>query len=212
MKMNLESHVSTGLQELSGSLDAQSEFLEIDEDLVEVAAQASEPLSAGPSRKELSARIRGLTEKDKDELLIAAAGEQGERWRNDFMRRFRRTDLLQPSDVPVASERRKVGNLLAAAHARAKERARLLNEQRIAEAAVRATHHIKLPHIHDAYKRLCDLNRVAGPQLLGSSPLRTVHACFHAHSSSPGNASLKETRLRYGKTLAVDTVEALWMK
>jgi hypothetical protein len=106
MKMNLESHVSTGLQELSGSLDAQSEFLEIDEDLVEVAAQASEPLSAGPSRKELSARIRGLTEKDKDELLIAAAGEQGERWRNDFMRRFRRTDLLQPSDVPVASERR----------------------------------------------------------------------------------------------------------
>jgi hypothetical protein len=30
-----------------------------------------------------------------------------------------------------------VGNLLAAAHARAKERARLLNEQRIAEAAKR---------------------------------------------------------------------------
>ena len=53
------------------------------------------------------------------------------------MRRFRRTALQQPSDVPFASERRKVGNLLAAAHARAKDRARLLNEQRTAEAAKR---------------------------------------------------------------------------
>src|SRR5450631_2828646 len=92
-------------------------------------------LAAGPSRKELSVWIRDLPEKDKNELLTTAVVEQGERWRNDFMRRFRRTDLQQPSDVPCASERRKVGNLLAATHARAKERARLLNEQRIAEAA-----------------------------------------------------------------------------
>jgi hypothetical protein len=34
--------------------------------------------------------------------------------------------------------------------------------------------------------------------LLGPSPLRTVHASFLAHSSSPANASLRETRLRYG--------------
>jgi hypothetical protein len=133
----LEPPVPTGLQELSGPLDALIEFLEIDEDLVEVAAQASGPLAAGPSRKELSAWIRGLPEKDKNELLIAAVVEQGERWRNDFMRRFRRTDLQQPSDVSFTSERRKAGNLLAAAHARAKKRARLLNEQRIAEAAKR---------------------------------------------------------------------------
>ncbi|MGA7322087.1 MAG: hypothetical protein WBW98_16385, partial [Candidatus Sulfotelmatobacter sp.] len=37
----------------------------------------------------------------------------------------------------LPGEQRKVGNLLAAADARAKERARLLNEQRIAEAAKR---------------------------------------------------------------------------
>jgi hypothetical protein len=133
----MEPPVPAGLQERSGSLDALIEFLEIDEDLVDVAAQASSPLAAGPSRKELSAWIRGLPEKDKNELLIAAVVEQGEHWRNDFMRRFRRTDLQQPSDVPFASERRKVGNLLAATHARAKERARLLNEQRIAETAKR---------------------------------------------------------------------------
>jgi hypothetical protein len=128
----MEPPVPAGLQELSGFLDALIDFLEINEDLVEVAAQASKPLAAGPSRKELSAWIRGLPEKEKNELLITAVVEQGERWRNDLMRRFRRTDLEQPSDVPFTNERRRVRNLLAAAHACAKERARLLNEQRIA--------------------------------------------------------------------------------
>jgi len=122
---------------LSGPLDALIEFLEIDEDLVEVAAQASEPLTAGPSRKELSAWIRGMPEKDKNESLIAAAVERGDRWRNDLVQRFRHKGLQQTSDGLAESQRRKAGHLLAAAHARAKERARLLNEQRIAEAAKR---------------------------------------------------------------------------
>jgi hypothetical protein len=133
----LEPPVPTGLQELSGPLDALIEFLEIDEDLVEVAAQASEPLSARLSRKELSAWIRGLPEKDKDELLIAATVEHGERWRNDLVLRFRRKSLQQTSGGLAKSQRRKVGDLLAAAHARGTERARLLNEQRIAESAKR---------------------------------------------------------------------------
>ena len=92
---------------------------------------------AGPSRGELSTWIRGLPEKDKDELLITAAVDLGERRRNDLVRRFRRRNLQQTSDVLAASERRKAGDLLAAAHVRAKERARLLNEQRTAEAAKR---------------------------------------------------------------------------
>jgi len=133
----LEPPVPAGLEELSGPLYALIEFLEIDEDLVEVAAQASKPLAAGPTRRELSAWIRSLPEKDKNELLITAVAEQGERWRNDLIRRFPRQNLRQTSDGSAASERRKAGDLLAAAHARAKERARLLNEQRIAEAAKR---------------------------------------------------------------------------
>jgi hypothetical protein len=133
----LEPPVPAGLEELSGPLHALIEFLQIDEDLVKVAAQASKPLAAGPSRRELSAWIRGLPEKDKNELLITAALDEGERWRTDLVRRFRRTNLPQPSDGLFASERRKAGDLLAAAHARAKERARLLNEQRAAEAAKR---------------------------------------------------------------------------
>jgi hypothetical protein len=133
----LEPPMPAGLEELSGPLHALIEFLKIDEDLVEVAAQASKPLAAGPSRRELSAWIRGLPEKDKNELLITAAVDQAERWRNDLARRFRRTNLQQASEVLAANERRKAGDLLSAAHARAKERARLLNEQRTAEAAKR---------------------------------------------------------------------------
>jgi hypothetical protein len=48
--------------------------------------------------------------------------------------------------------------------------------------------------------------------LLPSSPLRTVHESFQSHSSGPANASLKETRLRDGNTLAMNPVVALWVK
>ena len=94
----LEPPVPAGLEELSGPLHALIEFLEIDEDLVEVAAQASKPLASGPSRRELSAWIRGLPEEDKSELLITTVVDQDERWRNDLVRRFRRTNLQQTSD------------------------------------------------------------------------------------------------------------------
>lgn len=139
MKIKLEPLVPAGLGELSGPLHALIEFLEIDEDLVEVAAEASKPLAAGPTLRELSAWIRSLPQKDKNELLITAVAEQGERWRNDLIRRFQRQNLRQTSDGSAASERRKAGDLLAAAHARAKGRARLLNGLRIAEAAKRRT-------------------------------------------------------------------------
>jgi hypothetical protein len=39
-----------------------------------------------------------------------------------------------------------------------------------------------------------------------------VHASFPAHSSSTANASFRETRLGYGKALAVNPVVALRMK
>jgi hypothetical protein len=92
----MEPPVPAGLQELSGSLDALIEFLKIDEDLVEVAAQGSEPLAAGPNRKGLSAWIRGLPETDKNELLITAVVEQGERWR-------KRPHAALPAHGPTAT-------------------------------------------------------------------------------------------------------------
>jgi len=132
----LEPPVPTGLQELSGSHDALIEFLEINEDLVEIAAQASKPLAAGPSRKELSTWIRGLPEKDKNELLITAVMEQSERWRSSFMQRFQRQNSQHCSQTAAAA-RRSVGDILGVAHARAKERIQRLNKQRAAEEARR---------------------------------------------------------------------------
>ena len=132
----MEPPVPAGLQELSGPLDALIEFLGIDEDLVEVAAQASKPLAAGPSRKELSAWIRGLPEKDKNELLIAAGVESSELWRSNLIRRFQRQNS-QHSSQTVATARRSAGDILAVAHARAKERIQQMNEQRAVEEARR---------------------------------------------------------------------------
>jgi hypothetical protein len=76
----LEPPVPAGLEELSGPLHALIEFLEIDEGLLEVAAQASKPLATGASRRELCTWIRRLPEKDKTELLITAAVNRDERW------------------------------------------------------------------------------------------------------------------------------------
>lgn len=82
----LEPPAPAGLEELSGPLHALIKFLELDEDLLEVAAQASKPLAAGPSRRELCTWIGRLPEKDKSELLITAAVNQDESWRNDLVR------------------------------------------------------------------------------------------------------------------------------
>jgi hypothetical protein len=129
----LEPPVPAGLRELSAPYDSLIEFLGIDEDLVEVAASASEPLKAGPSRKELATWIRGLPENEKDELLISALSEPDERWRIELLRRFEHENVSVSDHEEV--DRRTVADLLAASHARAEERMRKLNAQRAAEAA-----------------------------------------------------------------------------
>jgi hypothetical protein len=77
-----------------------------------------------------------LPERDKNELLITAAPEPGERSRRDFMRRFQRQDSQHPSQT-AATARRRVGDILDVAHARAKDRIQRLNERRSAEEARR---------------------------------------------------------------------------
>ncbi len=129
----LEPPVPAGLRELSAPYDSLIEFLGIDEDLVEVAASASEPLKAGPSRKDLTTWIRSLTEKEKDGLLVNALSEPDERWRIELLRRFEHENVTVSAHGAV--ERRTIADLLTASHARAEERMRKLNAQRAAEAA-----------------------------------------------------------------------------
>lgn len=133
----LEPDVPAGLDELSAPLHSLIEFLGIDEDLVEVAALASAPLNAGPSRKELVPWIQSLPEKEKNDLLVATVLETGQRWRNELLRRFQQQSAAWGSTKSVAIQRRTVGDLLEAAHARAEERTRVVEAQRAAEAARR---------------------------------------------------------------------------
>jgi hypothetical protein len=129
----LEPPVPAGLRELSASLNSLIEFLGIDEDLVQVAAAASAPLSAGPSRKEFAAWIRRLPEKDKDDLLVAAALDSGERCRNELLQRFQ--DQSASITVTSAMHRRTAGELLVSAQARVDERTRLLKARQAEDAA-----------------------------------------------------------------------------
>jgi hypothetical protein len=129
-----EPPVPNGLGELSAPLHSLIEFLEIDEDLVEIAAAASAALDAGPRRNELDAWIRSLPQNEKDDLLVSALSESGERWRNDLLRRFQRHNAAYTSLATGSVQRRTAGDLLTAAHARVEERTRLLNAKRAAEA------------------------------------------------------------------------------
>jgi hypothetical protein len=128
----LEPPVPAGLGELSAPLESLIEFLGIDEDLIEVAAAVSAPLSAGPSRKELADWTRCLPEKDKDNLLIAAVSDSGERWKNGLLRSFQHRSARTP--VHGAVQRRAVEELLTAARGISEERERLLQAKRAADA------------------------------------------------------------------------------
>jgi hypothetical protein len=133
----LEPAVPAGLGELSAPLRSLIEFLGIDEDLVEVAASASAPLNASPDREELAAWIQSLPEKEKNNLLVVAVAEPGERWKNELLRRFEQQKALRTLPEPDGIRRRTAGDLLTLAHARAEERERLLEAKRAAEAARR---------------------------------------------------------------------------
>jgi len=129
----LEPPAPAGLRELSAPLDSLIEFLGIDEDLVEVAASATEPLKAGPSRKELATWVRGLPANDKDDLLVGFLSESSERCRLELLQRFQRENAVATNHGAI--ERRKVKDLLTAARVRADERARQLSAKRAADAA-----------------------------------------------------------------------------
>ena len=129
----LEPPVPAGLQELSAPLDSLIEFLGIDEDLVEVAASASAPLKAGPSRKAFATWVRGLPPGEKDDLLIDLLSDSNERYRLELLQRFQRENADTASHGAI--KRRTVKDLLTASRVRAEERARQLSAKRAADAA-----------------------------------------------------------------------------
>ena len=127
--------VPPGLAQLSPSLESLIDFLEIDEDLVAIAATASAPAGTSPTHDDFGAWIRNLPENEKNNVLLTAVSESGDRWKNELLHRFYRDKkLTSPAITPT---RLNVADLLLAARARGEERCQRLESERIAEDARR---------------------------------------------------------------------------
>jgi hypothetical protein len=126
---NLEPPLPPGLSQLSAPLEALIDFLEIDEDLVEVAAEGSPPLPSSELTNEALERwIRRLPEGEKDSYLLRVA--RGEiNIPNELRLRFV-TEQHAGSTRPVPPPRRQVATLIGRAE-------RLRAERRAAEIARR---------------------------------------------------------------------------
>ena len=106
----------------------------INQDLVEAAAATSASLTGGPDHKELDAWIRNLPESEKTNLLVTAASESGERWKNELLARFyRENQRIAPPGT--AGRPRTVGDLLSAQETIAQARAQKLAAKRATELA-----------------------------------------------------------------------------
>jgi hypothetical protein len=123
-KDEFEPPVPPGLKDLSGTLEAFVEFMDIDTVLLDVAASESARPQAPPTCGELAAWIRALPEKHKETLLVMAALDAGAQTGAEILRQY---DLSRKNSPPAGQpKQRTVGELLAASKA---EQARLAERQ-----------------------------------------------------------------------------------
>jgi hypothetical protein len=143
-----EPPVPAGLADLSGALRAVADFLEIDEDLIAVAAEASPALKEEPAAG-LADWVATLPAAEKDKLLTMVADGEGPQVQALLLRRFR-------GGAPVQNEpgqpARTAAQLWMAAGARravreeSEARARRAEEERAATAKA-AAYNERLDHL-----------------------------------------------------------------
>jgi hypothetical protein len=141
-----EPPVPAGLDDLSAPLQAIAEFLDIDEDLLAVAAETSPGIMVEEDDG-LTEWIAAMSVTEKDALLTMVANEEGAQVQWQFLRRFRRNAGGEaPSRGPVIASRT-VAELLDAAedHRAAREMAAELRrrEEEAREAAAKAAAYAK---------------------------------------------------------------------
>jgi hypothetical protein len=131
---DIEPPVPPGLRSLSGSLEALVDFMDLDVDLLEVAASKSEEAATPPTRDELAAWVQTVPVKEKDALLVDAALDINSQTGAEVIRRF---ELSRGAslDSKMQPKGRSVGELLAAADKRSNEKARQINERKTEEQA-----------------------------------------------------------------------------
>jgi len=152
-----EPPIPPGMGRLSASLGALSDFLRIDADLLEVAAERSadeEPPEY--SRDELAAWVAALPESERNAMLVRLAEDDAPYLRWELLRRFRlaQAGADRRKADKTAAERRTVAELLAAAEARAEERRRRTAEREAKERRRRAR--------EEAAARAKDLDDLSG--------------------------------------------------
>ncbi|HEX6748502.1 MAG TPA: hypothetical protein VF092_14490 [Longimicrobium sp.] len=137
-----EPPVPPGLGRLSAAQEAFCDFLRIDRDWIEAAAERSPPMSATPDEGELRAWVAALHDAEKTDLLVRVAQGHGNMVGTELVRRLRErshtsADDLEPRTVAElweSAERRNEERRRAATERAARERARAEAER----AAVRA--------------------------------------------------------------------------
>jgi len=164
-----EPPVPAGLKELSGALQAIVDFLEIDEDLIAVAAEASPALTDEPATG-LADWIATLPTAEKDKLLSVVAEAENKKVQARLLRRFQGGSLSRNApDQPA----RTAAQLWAAAGAHktareeAKAQARRAEEERLA-AAKAAAYSKRLDHLatraEAAWQEVADLIETKKPR------------------------------------------------
>jgi hypothetical protein len=111
-------------------LKAFADFLRLDPDLVQVAAQHSAHMAAGPDETALPGWIAALPETEKTELLVRVAGAAPVAVRSELLHRFR---MAHRTGDAAAEGVRTVGELLEAADRIAEERTRIEVERKARE-------------------------------------------------------------------------------
>jgi hypothetical protein len=133
-----EPPVPAGLSELSASLEALVEFLRIETDLLQIAAQASAPLATqAASPGHFRAWVATLPPAEKDAVLARLLSDDAASVSLEFRRRYTEATATR-GRRPSSGRRRTVGELLKGAAQRAQERERIA-AQKAAVAAGRRT-------------------------------------------------------------------------
>jgi hypothetical protein len=109
-----EPPVPPGLATLSGPLRSLADFLRLDEDLLETAAQASAPLTTkAPSAAALARWVKDLPTADKDKAIVRLLRGDGVHLRAELLRRYG-----GGAPIESAGGGRTAGELLAGAETR----------------------------------------------------------------------------------------------
>lgn len=132
----IEPPVPPGLRQLSPSLERLADFLRIDRDLLNVAAQVSSPIKEiNLNRKEVGSWVAALPGKEKDRLLTDLVIENDSAVVAERLKRFILERTSGPDPDPP--NRRTVDDLLQAAEEYAEDRSRIEAERRVKERARR---------------------------------------------------------------------------